>query len=378
VTAAIRGVRAEAFRVPLARPVRFATRLVEAREYVVVWVETADGAVGVGHTYAGTRGGRFVRDAVRDLLAPSLIGADAEDIAARWSDLYQETLLLGRRGAVVRAISAVDIALFDRAAICRGLPLYRHLGGTEPKVHAYASGGYYGGAASGEVTEALRLVEQEMRRNVERGFHAAKMKIGRDFALDVERVRVARDVLGPDRKLALDANNAWRTAAEAIRFVRAVERYDPWWIEEPLSPDDAVGHGEVARALEVPVATGEINQTRWEFEALIRAGGADILQPDAAVIGGVSEWLLVARLAAEAGLPVAPHWYHQLHVHLAAATPHCLTVEHFSLDLDIYNFDALVSPEARLVPNAGTLTAPDRPGHGIDLDESALARYRMP
>jgi L-alanine-DL-glutamate epimerase-like enolase superfamily enzyme len=184
-------------------------------------------------------------------------------------------------------------------------------------------------------------------------------------------------VLGPDRKLALDANNAWRTAAEAIRFVRAVERYDPWWIEEPLSPDDPVGHGEVARALEVPVATGEINQTRWEFEALIRAGGADILQPDAAVIGGISEWLLVARLAAEAGLPVAPHWYHPLHVHLAAATPHCITVEHFSQDLDVYNFDALVSPEARLTPRAGTLMAPDRPGHGIVLDEPALARYRL-
>lgn len=376
MTAAIRGVRAETFRVPLARPVRFATRLVDAREYVVVWVETADGAVGVGHTYAGTRGGRLVRDAVRDLLAPSLIGADAEDIAARWADLYQETLLLGRRGAVIRALSAVDIALFDRAAIGKGVPLYRHLGGTKPTVHAYASGGYYG-AASGDKAEAVRLVETEMRRNVERGFDAAKMKIGRDFALDVERVRVARDVLGPDRKLALDANNAWRTAAEAIRFVRAVECYDPWWIEEPLSPDDAVGHGEVALALEVPVATGEINQTRWEFEALIRAGGADILQPDAAVIGGVSEWLVVAGLAAGAGLPVAPHWYHPLHVHLAAATPHCLTVEHFSLDLDIYNFDALVSPEARLVPSAGTLTAPDRPGHGIRLDEAALARYRM-
>lgn len=376
MTTAIRGVRAEAFRVPLARPVRFATRLVEAREYVVVWVETADGVVGVGHTYAGTRGGAFVRDAVRDLLAPSLIGADAEDIAGRWSDLYQETLLLGRRGAVIRALSAVDIALFDRAAISKGVPLYRHLGGRKPQVHAYASGGYYG-AASGDRAEALRLVEAEMRRNVERGFDAAKMKIGRDFELDVARVRVARDVLGPDRKLALDANNAWRTAAEAISFVRAIERYDPWWIEEPLSPDDALGHGEVARALEVPVATGEINQTRWEFEALIRAGGADILQPDAAVIGGVSEWLVVAGLAAGAGLPVAPHWYHPLHVHLAAATPHCLTVEHFSLDLDIYNFDALVSPEARLVPSAGCLTAPDRPGHGIRLDETALARYRV-
>lgn len=244
-------------------------------------------------------------------------------------------------------------------------------------MHAYASGGYYGGGASDGTSDPLRLIELEMRRNVERGLDAAKMKVGRDFALDVERVRVAREALGPARKLALDANNAWRTADDAIRFVRAVERYEPWWIEEPLSPDDPVGHGEVARALEVPVATGEINQTRWEFDALIRAGGADILQPDAAVLGGVSEWLAVARLAAVAHLPVAPHWYHPIHVHLAAATPHCLTVEHFSLDLDIYNFDALIKPDARLAPKGGRLTAPDRPGHGVDLDESALARYRV-
>lgn len=377
MTTAIRNVRAEAYRVPLARPVQFSTRAVAAREYVVVWIETADGVAGTGHTYAGTSGGHLVRDIVRDLFAPLLLGADAEDIASIWTQLYQETLLLGRRGAVIRALSAVDIALHDRAAIAAGKPLYRYLGGSDPNVHAYASGGYYGGGASDGTSDPLRLIELEMRRNVERGLDAAKMKVGRDFALDVERVRVAREALGPARKLALDANNAWRTADDAIRFVRAVERYEPWWIEEPLSPDDPVGHGEVARALEVPVATGEINQTRWEFDALIRAGGADILQPDAAVLGGVSEWLAVARLAAVAHLPVAPHWYHPIHVHLAAATPHCLTVEHFSLDLDIYNFDALIKPDARLAPKGGRLTAPDRPGHGVDLDESALARYRV-
>lgn len=372
MTAAIRSVRAEAFRVPLARPVQFATRAVDAREYVVTWVETEDGVVGTGHTYAGTRGGRLVRDVVRELLAPVLVGADAADIPARWAELYQETLLLGRRGAVVRAIATVDTALHDRAAIAAGLPLYRHLGGTAPTVHAYASGGYYEADA-----EPLALVERETARNVERGFDAVKIKVGRDHALDVERVRVARETLGPGRRLALDANNAWARPDEAIRFVRAVERYEPWWIEEPLSPDDTLGHAAVAAALDVPVATGELHQTRWEFDALIRARGADILQPDVSVIGGVSEWLAAARLAKDAGLPVAPHWYHQVHVHLAAATPHCLTVEHFALDLDIYNFDLLVRPEARLVPASGRLTAPERPGHGVLLDEVALARFRM-
>ncbi len=374
----VTGVRAEAYRVPLARPVTFATRAVAAREYVIVWIDTDDGISGTGHTYAGTAGGRIVRDIVRDLLVPVVSGADANDIAGIWARLYQETLLLGRRGAVIRSIAAIDTALHDRAAIAAGQPLFRYLGGTDPTVHAYASGGYYGGgAAFGDETDALRLVELEARRNVERGFDAVKIKVGRELGLDVERVRIARETLGPGRKLALDANNAWRTPAEAIRFVRAVERYDPWWIEEPLPTDDVVGHAEVARALDIPVAKGEIDQTTWEFAAIVRERGADILQPDVAVIGGVSQWLEVAAIARAAGLPVAPHWYHPVHVHMAAATEHCITVEHFALDLDVYNFDALVREEARLVPKSGRLTAPERPGHGVILDDAALARYRV-
>lgn len=252
----IRDVRAVAVRVPLSRPVRFATRLVEAREYALVWIEAEDGTVGVGHAYAGTRGGRLLRDIVLELFRPVLVGADATLIEHLWTALYQETLLLGRRGAVLRALSAVDIALWDRLGVATGLPLYRLLGGDRAEVPAYASGGYY---AEGD---PLAIVERELRGHVEAGFDAVKIKVGRDFALDVERVRVAREALGPVRRLALDANNAWPFPYEAIRFARAVERYDPWWLEEPLPADDIAGHAEVARALDLPVATGEIHSTR--------------------------------------------------------------------------------------------------------------------
>lgn len=367
----IRDVRAVAVRVPLSRPVRFATRLVEAREYALVWIEAEDGTVGVGHAYAGTRGGRLLRDIVLELFRPVLVGADATLIDHLWTALYQETLLLGRRGAVLRALSAVDIALWDRLGVATGLPLYRLLGGDRAEVPAYASGGYY------TEGDPLASVERELRGHAEAGFDAVKIKVGRDFALDVERVRVAREALGPARRLALDANNAWRSPHDAIRFARAVERYDPWWLEEPLSADDIAGHAEVARALDLPVATGEIHSTRWDFAALVERRAADILQPDASVVGGVSEWLKVAHLAAAAGLPVAPHWDHALHVHLAAAVGNCLGVEYFFLEGDVYNFDRLVREEVRLRPTGGLLRAPERPGVGIVFDEAAVERYRL-
>ncbi len=358
-------------RVPLAKSSRFATRLVTAREYLLVWIDTADGTTGSGHAYAGTAGGRILRDLVLELCRPRLLGADCARIEELWTELYRETLLLGRRGAVLRVLSAIDIALWDVQGIAQRKPLYRLLGATRNEVSAYASGGYY---RDGDPLEDVR---REMARNVERGFDAAKIKVGLDADLDVERVRVARETLGPHRKLALDANNAWHEAKDAIAFARRIERYDPWWLEEPLSPDDVLGHAKIAAALELPVATGEIHATRWDFRELIAARAADILQPDASVLGGISEWQVVAREAAAAGLPVAPHWDANLHVHLAAASANCLVVEHFALDLDIYNFERLIVPEARLVPHGGRLRAPERPGVGIVLDPDAIQRWRL-
>jgi L-alanine-DL-glutamate epimerase-like enolase superfamily enzyme len=195
--------------------------------------------------------------------------------------------------------------------------------------------------------------------------------------VDVARVQAAREVIGPDGRLALDANNAWRWPHEAIRFARAVEAYDIWWLEEPLSPEDVAGHAEIARTLEIPVATGEIHSTRWDFRELIDRQAADILQPDAGVLGGITEWLKVAHTAATFNLPVAPHWHANVHVHLVAAVHNAITVEYFVLEQDIYNFERLVTPETRLRPHAGRLSLPQDPGLGIEIDAPALARWQL-
>lgn len=368
----ITDIRTAVVRVPIERPTAIATRQLGAREYILVWIDNDAGQTGVGYTYAGTVGGAATYEFMREAFHPLLIGQDPRLIERHWAAMYQEVLLAGRRGAALRAISAVDIALWDLLGKIAGLPLYRLLGGWADEVPAYASGGYY------RPGDPLDNVRDEVLFYKELGFTDFKIKVGgAAFDVDVDRVRTARETIGPAGRLALDANNAWRWPFEAIRFARAVEDCDIWWLEEPLSPDDIAGHAEIARTLETPVATGEIHATRWDFRDLIAQQAADILQPDANVLGGIGEWMKVAHTAASFNLPVAPHWHANVHAHLVAAAHNSITVEYFALEQDIYNFERLVTPETRLKVRDGRIPLPDGAGLGIALDEEAVSRWRM-
>jgi L-alanine-DL-glutamate epimerase-like enolase superfamily enzyme len=374
---AIERVTARWVTIPVDKPTRMSTRNLDRRDYLLVEVE-AGGATGLGYAYAGTRGGSLLVSAVRDLLAELLAGASENDITGHWERMYQETLLVGRRGAVLRAISAIDIALWDLQAVRHGVPLAVLLGGEVKPVPAYASGGYYR-RDDGPYAQA---VASEIEFNRSLGFEDHKIKVGGlSVAEDAERVSAAIEAMGGRGRLALDANNAYRSVAEALaatrEFERAAGQAGLWWIEEPLSPDEISGHAQLARELETIVATGEIHQTRWEFRDLIQSGAADLLQADAGVIGGITEWLTVARTAQTFGLPIAPHWHANLHAHLAAATPNCIAVEHFALEKDIYNFERLLTPETRLAVAGGCVRLSDRPGIGIELDRSAVDRFTV-
>src|SRR5439155_20116440 len=140
-----------------------------------------------------------------------------------------------------------------------------------------------------------------------------------------------------------------------------------WWFEAPLPPEAIVGHAELAAQIRTPVATGEIHQTRWEFRGLIESRSAAILQADAGVVGGVTEWLRVAHTADSFGLRLAPHWHHNLHAHLTAAISNALVVEYFAPEKGIYNFETLLTPETRTRFADNHVLVPDRPGIGIEL-----------
>jgi len=370
---------AKAVAIPLKRKTRMSTRALTERQFLLVWLSDDDGVSGMGYSYAGTLGGQLLADTVRDVLSAVVLGSDADDIPGLWRRMYQESILIGRRGAVLRAMSAVDIALWDLRARRCGVSLARLLGGSTARpLPAYASGGYYR-ADDASPSEAVGT-EIAAARGL--GFTDHKIKVGGlTVAEDAERVAAAVEAIGGRGRLALDANNAYPTVAEALRAARAFERAAGdaglWWFEEPLSPDNVAGHAELAATLETPVASGEIHQTRWDFAALIERRAVDVLQPDVGVAGGVTEFLRIAHAAEMFDIPIAPHWHANLHGQLAAALPGTLTIEYFALADDIYNFEALVTEDTRLRVQDGQILLSDRPGIGVELDHDAVARYQL-
>ncbi|QYD66944.1 mandelate racemase/muconate lactonizing enzyme family protein [Paraburkholderia edwinii] len=368
--AKIVSVEARTVRVPLDRVTSFATRVVAARDYTLVRIKTADGQQGIGFCYGGHRAGSLVTHAVRELFGPLLIDRCAVDVEGLWRELYQESLLQGRAGSVMRALSIIDVALWDRNARAAGLPLARYLGGmTAERVPAYASGGYY---IDGKTPQHLG---EELAGYVEMGFRAVKMKVGRlSPREEEERIAAARSAVGDSVLLMLDANNAWSDVPTALEYMRRYERYDPYWIEEPFSPDDIEGHAQLAKRTPVTVATGEIEAGRWRHQELLDKRAAMILQSDAAVCGGISEWRRIAAAAAGIGATMCPHWFHDLHVHLVASTENARFVEYFPDD-QVLNFRRLVDTQLEFAD--GMLKVPTTPGLGFDFDAAALERYAL-
>lgn len=366
----IERIEARTVRVPLDNPTSFSTRRVNHRDYALVRVTTRDGNSGIGFCYGGSDAGSLVSEAVRSLFAPLLMGEDATRVEGLWDKMYSAGILQGRAGAAMRALSILDIALWDRNARAADMPLHRFLGGYhDESVPAYASGGYY---LDGKTPEMLGA---EMASYVAMGFKAVKMKVGRlDPAGEEERIAAAREAIGPDVLLMLDANNAWRDLPTALRFMARYEPYDPYWIEEPFSPDDIDNHARLALATPITVATGEIEVGRWRFKDLMERGAATILQADAAVCGGISEYRRIGATAASFGINLCPHWFHDLHIHLVASAPNGQFVEFFPDD-QVLNFRRLVDRQLEI--SDGRLVLPTGPGLGFGLDEAAVDEYAL-
>ena len=357
-------------RVPLDNVTSFATRTVSARDYCLAKVRSAQGVEGIGFCYAGSTAGNIAKVAVEELLAPKLIGQDSLRVEGLWQDLYQESLLQGRAGSVMRGISILDTALWDLNARSAKLPLHLYLGANvTDRVPAYASGGYY---LSGKTP---KMLGQEMAAYVKAGFKAVKMKVGRLSPKEEEvRIRAAREAIGPDIYLMLDANNAWSDVPTALTYMKRYEPYDPYWIEEPFGPDEIDMHARLAELTSITVATGEIAYGRWYHKELLDKRGAEIIQTDACVCGGITEWKRITALAAGYGVTVCPHWFHDVHAPLVAATPNARYVEFFHDD-QVLNFRRLVDNQLQV--KNGDLILHQEPGLGFNFDEKAVRKYAL-
>ena len=353
----------------------------------IVRIETDAGIIGWGEgkNAAGSAGIYFaILATINQEFAPRLIGKDPRDISLAWDSLYNGVRNhhaserghavpdLSRRGVTIAAISAIDIALWDIFGKSLGLPVWRLLGGRKvERMPAYASGGWAN--AEGIGSQLGSYVDSG-------GFKAVKMRVG---AMDgtaqasAERVRAARDHLGPSVDIMVDAHGTF-TVAEAKRFAQLVRDCDLAWFEEPVTADDKAGIAEVRQSCLIPIAAGESEFTRFDFRDLIAHRAVDILQPDLAICGGITEARRIDALASTYNLRLAPHlwagapaFFAGLHVAAASSSSYILE---YSLGANPMLHDLI---EEKVSVADGMIDIPDRPGLGITIREDVLRAHAV-
>ncbi len=353
--------------------------LYATRSSCVVEVETDAGITGWGECYGPAAVNKAL---IETQYAPRVVGRDPFDVEVVWEDLYNRIKDYGAQGFSITALSGIDIALWDIMGRATRLPVHKLIGGAHRKeVQAYATGLYF--------IDMDRLVEEAVEEALEykeQGFRAIKMKIGLgDPKLDVRRVRAVRDAIGPDIALAVDANHCF-TVPQAIRLGRMLEELDLMWFEEPVSPEDHDGYVQVAQALDLAVAGGENDFTRWGFRDVIAKKAMDIVQPDVCAAGGISEMRKIATLASAFGVECVPHAWGSA-IGLAATVQFLAALPDqppaFRPIPPMLEFEQTPNPlrdelaREPIVQRRGIVAVPDGPGLGIEVDREVLARFKV-
>jgi L-alanine-DL-glutamate epimerase-like enolase superfamily enzyme len=332
----------------------------------MVLVTARAGSVqGTGWSYASAAAGTVVTE----LLADTVTGRDAFDVAGAAEAMTRQVRNAGRPGLAAMAISATDIALWDLKARLLGVPLSSLLGRTRDDVPVYGSGGFTSYHEEQTREQLSGWVDKQRIPRV-------KIKIGESWGTDerrdLARVQLARDVIGTDAELYVDANGGY-TTGQAIRVAAELASYGVTWFEEPVSSQDLAGLATVRRHVLPDVAAGEYSWSLADSAALIGAGAVDCLQLDVTRCGGVTEFLRGAALAAAHNLQVSGHCAPNLHAHVAVSIPNLRHVEYFHDHQRIEQllFDGTLDPEGGAM-RPGT----DRPGHGMSLRVRDAERYR--
>ncbi|WP_439475824.1 mandelate racemase/muconate lactonizing enzyme family protein [Algoriphagus formosus] len=340
---------------------------------VVVITDTGLQGFGEAKAAVGSSGScASIVSCVENELKPALIGQDASLINRIWEIVYNGTRdhyalsrgrkfpILGRRGLTISALSGIDTALWDIKGKALGVPVVELLGGScRDKMPAYASGGWAGADAIGE----------QLKGYTEKGFSGVKMRVGvmdETVAESIKRVRAAREALPDHIKLMTDAHGTF-SVPEAKQFCRGVEDCNLYWFEEPISPDNRIGTAEVRASTHIPIAAGESEYTAFDVRDLISEKAIDVIQPDCAIIGGITEAMRVSQLAHTYQLELAPHCWGSAFSFMAGlsvafASPSANVIE-FSLGGNPMMYELV--KEKISVDEKGMLSQPTQPGLGL-------------
>ncbi|HLY22271.1 MAG TPA: mandelate racemase/muconate lactonizing enzyme family protein [bacterium] len=363
-----------------------------AQDDLVVEIHTDEGLVGIGESDLNPWIARACIEAPGTHamglgLREMLIGQDPLQVEAHWERLYVGSAMNGRRGAVIHALGALDIALHDLRGKALGRPCHALLGASRPDpVVPYAS-------LQPDVSDfdAYLVSVVEWAREAKRvGFRAAKLEITpagpyahKGLRAPYERMRepiaAVRDAVGSEFTIMVDVQYAFPDAETCLKTIRGWDEYGVYFLETPLPSDDLAGYARVSREQPIPIAAGEWLATRFEFLELMERGRVRVVQPDVGRVGGLTEARRVCGLAAQRGLTIVPHaWKTGISIaaaaHLATVTPNCAFIEFLPAELceSALRRD-LVRRGPRMVD--GVISLPDAPGLGIELDRDALVRF---
>jgi L-alanine-DL-glutamate epimerase-like enolase superfamily enzyme len=321
----------------------------------------ADTKVGLGYTYADSA----TAGLIRNILSKTVEGLDAMAPASSWNAMVSRIRNQGRAGIASMAISAIDIALWDLKARLLDLPLLTLLGAARDSVPIYGSGGF--------TSYSERQLRDQLSGWVQQGIPRVKMKIGRDAKADVGRVQAARNAIGRETELFVDANGAY-SRKQALAQAEKFAELDVTWFEEPVSSDDLLG----LRLLRdwapagMEIAAGEYGYDSGYFRRMLAAGAVDVLQSDATRCGGITGFLQAAALCEAHHIPLSAHTAPTVHMHLGCAATPVRHLEYFHDHVRVESmlFDGVCSPaNGKLVPDLS------RAGMGIELKRADAQRF---
>jgi D-galactarolactone cycloisomerase len=344
----------------------------------IVEVVTDEGIKGYGEAFGGGGVAFGNKAIVEKTIGPMILGMDPLDCEVIWHKVYNLLRDHGQKGMPLQALSGIDMALWDIAGKFYGQPVYKLLGGAfRERIEVY---GY--GMMLQRVPDLKERFARESAAIAARGFTATKMKIGLGPKEDLALVEIVRRAIGDDIKLMVDANHAY-TAREAIPLGRELEKLGVYWFEEPVAPEDRQGYRDLCQALDMNIAGGEAEFTRWGFRDLIEGRCVDVLQPEVCGLGGITEYRKVLALAHTHFVPVVNHvWGSAVAVaanlHLLAALPdlpggahpvqplleYDTTPNRFREELLAEPLDVL----GRVSREGGTIGLPAGPGFGFEID----------
>jgi L-alanine-DL-glutamate epimerase-like enolase superfamily enzyme len=354
-------VAVDVLRVPVDRPYVAGGRTVDANWHVLARITTSDGVQGIGYVvYPRPDLMTTIAHAAREL-GEHLVGMSVLEPEAAWERLARRGDWVGPGGLLHIALAPLDIAVWDAAGKTVGQPLHRLLGGHRDRLPAYGSDGLWYSLAPDELAATAR-------RHVESGFGAVKLRLGKEATpeQEVRRVRAVRDAVGPAVRIMVDATESW-TLSQARRTGRALQEAGIAWLEDPVHHLDVAGLADLRRELEIPITGGEHLYHLDAFRTLLEARAVDVVILDLARVGGITPWRKIAALAQAHRVAVCGHVVPEIQVHLLAAVPNGHLVEYVPRSAGI------LASMPRL--ENGDLVAPQSPGLGLELDESAVRRH---